>query len=171
VSKAVNNHNYHSITTLRSQSMEYALLQPPHCTFLHNAFLPATSSKQLIIYNLPPLLTEYLSTALQEEANSVRSRLFLSSNLPDNEEIIISFNANHGSFLGVPPDATDVDLVLYVHSNNVVFIAQLALTTLDTLSKLDQSTALQLLPETESSNVVVLVGIGGREHALAIVLS
>jgi len=171
VSKAVNDHNYHSITTLRSQSMEYALLQPPHRTFLHNTSLPASSSKRLIIYNLPPSLTEYLSTASQEEASFVRSRLFLSSNLPDNEEIIISFDANHGSFLGVPPDATEADLKSYVHSNNAAFVAQLASATLDALSTLDRSAASQLSPATQSSDVVVLVGSGGREHALAVALA
>mmetsp|Transcript_11972 Transcript_11972/g.22213 ORF Transcript_11972/g.22213 Transcript_11972/m.22213 type:complete len:1163 (+) Transcript_11972:70-3558(+) len=170
VAKAVNDHGYHSITPVRSQSMEYALLQPPHRTFL-NTNSSTTNQKQLIIYNLPPSLTEYLSTASQEEASFIRSRLFLSSNSPTNNQVIITFDSNHGSFLGIPPAATEADLVSYVYSNNAAFAAQLASASLNALSALDQSAASQLLLETRSSDTVLLIGGGGREHALAVALA
>jgi len=170
VARAVSDHGYKSVVPVRSQSVEGALLKPPFRTFL-NSDGPAGSEKRLIVYNLPPSLTEYLSTASQEEASFVRSRLYQSSNSPNVEEIIVCFDSNHDAFLGISPSATEADLASYVHGNNAAFVASLAGATLNALSKLDQAAAAQLLPETTSSDTVVLVGSGGREHALAVALA
>ena len=99
-----------------------------------------------------------------------RSLLYQSSN-GTNDKVILTFDSNHNSFLGIPPHATEADLISYVYSNNAAFAAQLASATLGALSVLDQSAAKQLLPTSQTSNVVLLLGGGGREHALAISLA
>ena len=149
--------------------MEYALLQAPYRTFLSST--SKTSSKTLIIYNLPTSLTEYLSEASQTEANFVRSKLFLSSNSTNNNHIVVTYDSNAGSFLGIPGDATEADLESYVSSNNVAFTASLVGATLAALTTLDTAAASQLLPEKAQCDTVVLLGSGGREHALSVALA
>jgi len=168
VSKAANEHGYTSIQLIRSQSIEYALLQAPYRTYL-NQTSASDQSKQLIIYNLPTSLTEYLSPSSQQEASFIRSTLFLSSNSPNNEHVIVTFDSNSGSFLGVPSDAAEVDLISYVTSNDAALKSQLASATLSALAKLDQMASSQL--STPQSDTIILVGSGGREHALAVALA
>ncbi|KAL9186637.1 hypothetical protein ACHAXT_005875 [Thalassiosira profunda] len=157
-----------SIVPVRSQSMEYALLQAPYRAFL-NSNAKSTSSKKLIVYHLPSSLTEYLSPAAQEEAAFVRSKLYRSSNSPDNECVVITFDSNSGTFVGVSSDA-EAALASSVHSNDAA-LANLASATLSALSALDKRAIAQLDPSTQKSDTVVLVGSGGREHALAVALS
>lgn len=168
VSKAVNEHSYSTIKPVRSSSMEYALLQPPYRTFLNNS--SSNGGSKLVVYNLPSSLTEYLSKACAEEAAYVRSCLYSASNAAGST-VVLTYDSNRGVFLGVPPDATEADLSSYVESNNGDFAGQLASATLDALSSLDAAAAAQLRPESRVGDVVVLLGSGGREHALAVALS
>ena len=59
----------------------------------------------------------------------------------------------------------------YVSSNNVAFTASLVGATLAALTTLDTAAASQLLPEKSQSDTVVLLGSGGREHALSVALA
>lgn len=165
VSKAVRIYSYQSIQPIRSQNFEYELLKAPYRTFLNTA-AGKTTNTQLLIYNLPPSLTEYLSESSQKEASLIRSVLFSGINSPVNQ-VVITFDTSSNSFLGFDNSSDIIDFI----KTNPTLLASLACATLAALSALDSKAAEQLLPATTQSDTVVLIGSGGREHALAVALS
>lgn len=166
VSQAVSKHGYQSIQPIRSQNFEYELLKAPYRTFLNTA-AGKTTDTQLIIYNLPSSLTEYLSEASQKEASFIRSTLFAGSNASAGQ--VIAFDVNSNKFLGLDNDSS-IDIIDFVQTNPALS-GTLACATLAALSALDSKATEQLLPATTQSDTVVLIGSGGREHALAVALA
>ena len=120
----------------------------------------------MIIYNLPSSLTEYLSEASQKEASFIRSTLFAGSNASAGQ--VIAFDVSSNSFLGL--DSSSSDIIDFIKTNPSLS-GSLACATLAALSALDSKATEQLLPATTQSDTVVLIGSGGREHALAVALA
>ena len=195
VSNTVHNDNYglHTIVPVRSQSMEYALLQAPYRTYLNNKTDATTTTKPkqqplIIIYNLPTSLTEYLSEASQEESNYIRSAIYRSSSSQQQPKkqrkvVVITFDSKTSSFL-LDNGSSAADTEEYLSSCVVTTSASStqqqqqtntknpSAATITALTNLDQSAVSQHLTQPSSSlHTVVLLGNGGREHALAVALS
>ena len=141
------------------------MLKAPYRTFLNTAAGKTTDTQQLIIYNLPSSLTEYLSESSQKEASFIRSTLFAGSNASAGQ--VITFDATSNSFLGLDNSSDIIDFL----KTNPALAGSLACATLAALSALDSKATEQLLPMTSQSDTVVLIGSGGREHALAVALA
>ena len=175
--------------------MEYALLQAPYRTYLNNKTDATTTTKPkqqplIIIYNLPTSLTEYLSEASQEESNYIRSAIYRSSSSQQQPKkqrkvVVITFDSKTSSFL-LDNGSTAADTEEYLSSCVVTTSASStqqqqqqqtntknpSAATITALTKLDQSAVSQHLTQPSSSlHTVVLLGNGGREHALAVALS
>ena len=166
--------NYKSIKPIRSQSIEYELLKAPHRTFLNSN--SSSSKQQLIIYNLPKSLTEYLSTSSQEEVTYVKSCLYNSLRQSDSTSttkpiIVITYDSTSNTFLGLSSsnnNGNNIDSLLSTQQH------QLASATLSSLSKLDTEASSQLFTSSskeEAGDTVIVLGSGGREHAISVALS
>ena len=169
VAEASSEHGYRSVLPVRSQSVEYALLQSPYRTFLDASSPRGSPSRQLVVYSLPSSLTEYLSPSSQGEANYVRSQLYASINAPDCGAFVLTYDPVAGSFLGAPAGATEAGLISRVASGDASLRGQMASAALSALSRLDAEAASQV--SGPRSDTVVLLGSGGREHALAVALA
>lgn len=195
--------------------MEYELLKAPHRTFLNNddgidahpgGAAPRggrgqRQRQQLIVYNLPSSLAEYLSTPCQEEAAYVRSLLYRGGgggggdggrDGDNSYPRLVAYDPNADSFLGAEEadcggtggddddDLPPASRVLLLDGGND---AASRGATLVALSDLERSAASRLYGDpagdaasrrrspSGGGDVVVLVGSGGREHALAAALA
>jgi len=166
------NSSYQSIKPIRSQSMEYELLKAPCRTFLNNNSNTKSSSSgnQLIIYNLPTSLTEYVSTTIQNEVSYIKSILYSSlqsttNNNSKKKKILITYDSSTNQFLGIPSLLYKPTQILNEVQNCGLSNSSTKL-TLQQLAKFDtQAAALQ------SKDVIILIGGGGREHALSVSLA
>lgn len=191
---------------VRSQSMEYELLKPPRRTFLNcsnnhqsNDKTTATNDKkrrQIIVYNLPSSVAEYVSSHCQEEVAYVKSQIYHSQLTHGGADrrriIIITYNPNTDSFLGISEQNTDENDIDYARrraaycgdergngSNCHIMTSSSSSSSSETLAaliELERSvmTELMIHPTSSSSSrkdVVVVVGNGGREHAIAVSLA
>lgn len=147
-----------SIEPKRSQAMLLALCQAPYRVFLENDEQPDKNPPNVLLYCLPPTVTEYLG--FSDEASIVRSKLLDGSNT-----VVAIYDTTTGSFVG-----GDVSTVLDAIGGNENARASLAAASLSALSQLDQLAATQLGP-SKREDVVIVVGSGGREHALAVALA
>ena len=159
-----------------------------------------SSSSLVIIYNLPTSVTEYTSPSSQDEISFVKSTIYqslrdggcVSSNNNDGsrrrQPIVISFDSSLSSSSsssgGGGKFVVDCDeemiytyLTTSTNNNNLSLFAK---STLTALSKLDTLSSSQLFNHNDSENennnnnggdVIVLLGSGGREHALSVSLS
>jgi hypothetical protein len=203
-----NNNNHINTKLVRSQSMEYELLKPPYRTFINcnsssnhhqsKNNKTTTNKKQhpkIIVYNLPSSIAEYVSSHCQEEVAYVKSQIYRSQLMlggnQDNCHIIVTYNPNTDSFLGISEqmsNETDIDYVRRVtttindNTNNSSSSSRTTssssssiATLLTALSKLEQSVVTELIQPTNttsrSGDIVIVVGNGGREHAIAVSLS
>lgn len=175
LSKAVTDFGVYEIIPRRSQAFELALCEGPHRVFLRNDN-PEEKEKQatngdkkeaccdLLIYCLPSSVTEYLNAS--EEASQVRSAL-----LKETGKVLVSvYDPKINKILGAGDD--DVASVLAALSSGDRRRQQvLAVECLTALSKLDQELAAQQVGPERREDVVIVVGSGGREHALAVALA
>ena len=165
----------------RSQSMELALAQAPYRVFLQNDNPEIKSDRQeqqaalldLLIYCLPTSVTEYLNAS--DEAAQVRSALLTKTDSvlvaiydPATDTIIGSSNSSSSS---CNSSSNTTDIVLEALAGNRFHQQQLAVASLMALSKLDQDLAAQQVGPERRQDVVIVVGSGGREHALAVALA
>jgi len=158
LSKAVTEHGVVSIDPQRSQGMMLALCQAPYRVFTENDAQADKNPPDALLYCLPPTVTEYLG--FSEEASAVRAKLLDASNT-----VVAVFDPKNNSFVG--GDAGDVVDAI---AGNDVARAVLAAESLSALSQLDQLASAQLGPN-KRDDVVIVVGSGGREHALAVALA
>jgi len=175
VSNAVSsndNSSFQSIKPIRSQSMEYELLKAPYRTFLNNNGNTKSSSEsdsQLIIYNLPTSLTEYVSTTIQNEVSYIKSILYSSlqssTNNTSKKKILITYDSSTNEFLGIPSLLYKPTQILNEVQNCGLSNSSTKL-TLQQLAKFDTQAA-----NLNSKDVIILIGGGGREHALSVSLA
>ena len=142
----VSSGSYTSIIAERSQNIEYELLKAPYRTFF-NTNAHSSNDKKVVVYNLPNSLAEYL-VALNE-VHAIRSACY-------SNETVITYDPTSKSFL-VDPSTLNED-----------FRKSSACATLAAIAKLD---ALAAENVTKNGDTVLLIGSGGREHALAVALS
>jgi formyltetrahydrofolate-dependent phosphoribosylglycinamide formyltransferase len=147
------------IVPLRSQNIELALLDAPYRVFLKNEVDSSQNPKSLLIYCLPSSVTEYLNS--HHEAARVRETLL---DFKNNHTVVALYDPKHDSIVSVPPENVLEAL------NDATKQQTMALAALSRLSELDASAAAQLGPDAQK-DIVIVVGSGGREHALAVALA
>lgn len=149
-----------SINLQRSQSMQLPLAAAPHRVFLENDDATTTdkSPQSLLLYCLPSSVTEYLSAS--QEGAQVRSVLLASAST-----VVACFDSKTGAIVG-----GDKEVVIAALNKGTDQYQALAMASLGALSGLDQMAAAQLGPAKRQDTVIV-VGGGGREHALAVALA
>ena len=190
------------IQPVRSQSMEYELMKAPYRMFLNNnnnnnnhngdnanGGRREKPRRQLIVYNLPSTLAEYLSSSCQEEASYVRSRLYAAGG--DDSFALVAYDPNVMSFIdGVlegeeeEEEETEAEAAIADDddvggSSSIVTSDKGIYATLGKLNDYDASATTWLINNRRATptrpagggDVVVLVGNGGREHALAVSLA
>jgi phosphoribosylamine--glycine ligase/phosphoribosylglycinamide formyltransferase/phosphoribosylformylglycinamidine cyclo-ligase/phosphoribosylamine--glycine ligase/phosphoribosylformylglycinamidine cyclo-ligase len=151
-----------SIDPQRSQGMMLALCQAPYRVFLNNDEQPdKTNPPNLVLYCLPPTVTEYLG--FSQEASAVRAKLLDAGS----NTVIAIYDSKSDGFIG----ADNSNVVLDAIGGNVEARAALAAASLSALSQLDVLASAQLAGPSKREDVVVVVGSGGREHALAVALA
>jgi hypothetical protein len=148
-----------TIDPQRSQGMMLALCQAPYRVFLQNDEQPDKNPPNVLLYCLPPTVTEYLG--FSEEASAVRAKLLDASA----KTVVAIYDTKTASFVG----GDGSSIVDAIAGNNAARSA-LAAASLSALSQLDQLASAQLGPD-KREDVVIVVGSGGREHALAVALA
>ena len=175
-----------NISPKRSQSIETSLLLPPYRTFINN--LPSTTGtieqqKQshadagtdadcdLMIYCLPNSVSEYI--AFHHEASYVRSLLLH----PNNKRCVVAlYDTQSETILGGSVDSVH-QAIVEVRTGTVdsikSSITALKVAALHAMAELDQQVAqhMQHQQQQQEPNTVIVVGSGGREHALAVALA
>ena len=134
-----------------------------------------------MIYCLPNSVSEYL--AFYEEASEVHSLLLDSNKNKDNNVVVAVYDTQSE----LPILGGSVDSVLLAvenggggpESNGEAFVSKtkLAVSALQAMAELDQKMAQHLQQQFTKTqlnppqNTVIVVGSGGREHALAVALA
>lgn len=164
----------------RSHNFELALCDAPYRVFLKNDPVDSTTTstnnnnKSLLIYCLPSSVTEYLTN--YQEALSVRSALL---DVAQNKTIVVAlYDPKRSDFVGVTTSSststttyTPAETILHA-LNDTKQQQQLALAALSRLAELDPLVAGQMFgPDGNHDDAVIVVGSGGREHALAVALA
>jgi len=160
----------------RSSSMELALCRAPYRTFLKHNDLVGTaelaSAHDLLVYCLPTSVAEYLN--FHEEASKIRSALLNQRRVGGGtggsgsaaSTVVAVFDAKAGAFLG-GDDANSVLEALKEGSPDAdARRRQLSSSALEGLTRLDADVV-----GTSNEDTVIVVGSGGREHALAVALA
>lgn len=170
ISEAVKSRNgYYKITAQRSQAMEGALLQAPYRTFMNGAAQPpvtngSTAASNLVVYCLPRSVTEYLSFA--KEAEQVRSIFYNDDG--GNATVVIVYDPTSGKLVGCP---TNDDALTAIQDPKSEQRSLLASAGLSALAQLDAAAVPVAAANNSTKDVVIVVGSGGREHALAVALA
>lgn len=152
-----------SIDSQRSQGMMLALCQAPYRVFMNNDEHPDKKNPpNLVLYCLPPTVTEYLG--FSQEASAVRAKLLDASSL---NTVVAIYDPKSDGFIG----AHNSNSVLDAIGGSDDARAGLAAASLSALSQLDVLASAQLAGPSKREDVVVVVGSGGREHALAVALA
>lgn len=158
VSSAVKNDESIKIRLQRSQNMTHALCQAPYRVFVGDQEQNQGQDFS-IIYCLPDSETEYLN--FQHEAAQVRSTILSSSSSP----VVAIYNPRTDNIEG--GDASKV-LAALQKGDSSSDQQELAAASLHALSKLDLEASSGLMRKNDT---VIVVGSGGREHALAVALA
>ena len=143
----------------RSQNFELALCQSPYNIFLDNPPKEGCNPKSLLIYCLPSSTTEYLR--FSEETALVRSTLF-----GDDDTAVICFDVHTSKFHGIIRH----NIFQWMVQNDSKARSLMARGTLSALGLLDGDVA-AMYHEKKKRDTVIVVGSGGREHALAVALA
>jgi phosphoribosylaminoimidazole carboxylase (NCAIR synthetase) len=159
LAKTVKECGIETIKPQRSQAIPLALLQAPYRTFLTNSSSDKKSSS-ILLYCLPRTVTEYIGSA--SEAASVRSTLLSG----ESSTVVALYNLQTSSIVG-----GSVQDVLDAASGDAEKQATLAAASLKALTELDVMTIGQVVGPSKRQDKVIVVGAGGREHALAVALA
>jgi len=153
-----------------SSQLSTALLQPPYRTFTSGYTCSTSPSNALIVYCLPRTISEY--TASIEEANLVRASIVTST--ADSGTVVAIYDPSKHDFLGC--SISDIVILLHSRVNNNTTDSttkaihnQLVSAAWGALSSLDLRISNHYIHNTPDT--VLVVGSGGREHALAVALA
>eukprot|EP00980_Cylindrotheca_fusiformis_P015445 scaffold4343_cov144-Cylindrotheca_fusiformis.AAC.23 len=151
-----------TIVPRRSQAIPLALLRAPYRTFLSNSGNNKVnkSSLSLLLYCLPTTETEYVM--FSSEVESVRSTIISG----DSSTVVAAYSVASNSVVG-----GSIEDVLAAVAGNSEKQAALAAGLLEALTKIDLKTIQQVVAPSKRKDIVVVVGSGGREHALAVALA
>lgn len=163
LSKASKECGINQILTTRSQSIQPALLEAPYRTFLKgSAGGDCKAKSSLLVYCLPSTVTEYIGFAT--EAELVRSKILAAGSA--STSVVSVYDISSNSIVG-----GSVDDVLAAVMGNEELQSALAAASLTALSQLDAAAVQQAVGPAKRKDVVIVVGAGGREHALAVALA
>lgn len=112
------------------------------------------------MYCLPTTVTEYTSFA--SEAASVRSQILAG----DENLVVVGYDATKEAFVG--GTTSNILAALTGHAGKK---ESLAAATLKAIADLDTAAITQVVGPSRRKDVVIVVGSGGREHALAVALA
>lgn len=140
------------IKVVRSQSINFSLLQTPYRTFVKGN--SSRVANDLIVYCIPTSLSEYITFG--SETNDVRSAILSSS------AVVAAYDVKSDCFLG-----GSCEDIISALDDDVIKREALAESSLKALSSLDIVAASQFSISSKRKDVVIVVGSGGREHALA----
>jgi hypothetical protein len=149
------------ITPSRSQSIQLTLLQAPHRTFLKESCDNCNATASLLVYCLPTSVTEYIGSS--SEADLVRSKILAGDG---SNYVVVVYDVSSASFLG-----GSIEDVLGAVEGNEQARSAFAGAALTALSKLDSNAVEQAVGPAKRKDTVIVVGSGGREHALAVALA
>lgn len=161
MAQAVKDNGMETITASRSQAIPLALLEAPYRTFCQNSPNKDKSpKKKLVIYCKPTSVSEYLASI--SESSTVRSGILSDASTT----VTAIYDVASDTILG-GDGATLLDAI----SGNGDAQATLAESALLTLADLDKLAAEQAIGPKSRKDVVIVVGSGGREHALAVAVA
>jgi len=148
---------------MRSQAIPLALYEAPYRTFLRNTSSEkaSSSSKDLLVYCLPTSRSEYLK--FSEESSRVRTCILESNN----SNVTVIFDTTKDAFLG----GTMEELLAAAAAGKDGGASKFAQAGLLALCAWDQEAAAQAVGPSKRQDVVIVVGSGGREHALAVAVA
>jgi phosphoribosylamine--glycine ligase/phosphoribosylglycinamide formyltransferase/phosphoribosylformylglycinamidine cyclo-ligase/phosphoribosylamine--glycine ligase/phosphoribosylformylglycinamidine cyclo-ligase len=112
------------------------------------------------VYCLPTSTTEYIASSA--EAASVRSQILSG----DDDVIVVVYDPKTDSFVGGSTEEAIAAL-----SGDSGKRASLAAASLTAIANLDAAAVAEAVGPSKRKDVVVVVGSGGREHALAVALA
>ena len=156
LSQSVSTKKVGDIKTLRSQSISFELLKNPYRTFSRGNSSDGTND--LIVYCLPTSVSEYITFG--SEANDVRSAILSSS------AVVAIYDVKTDAFIG----ASCEDIIAAL-GDDLDKKGDLASASIKALSSLDALAASQFSGTSKRKDIVIVVGSGGREHALACTLA
>ena len=159
--KARLDYGINEINPLRSQSIQLALLRAPYRTYLTEKCENCKASASLLVYCLPTSVTEYIGSS--SEADLVRSKILSGD---DSNCVVIVYDSSSASFLG----GSTEDALKAVEGNEQTRSC-FAGAALAALSGLDTKAVEQAVGPSKRKDTVIVVGSGGREHALAVALA
>lgn len=159
LSRASKDCGINQIVPNRSQSIEPSLMRAPYRTFLTGSVGERKAKSSLLVYCLPVSVTEYLH--FSSEAEFVRSNI-----LSNDSTVVAVYDPSSNSILGGSVD----DVVAALTGNDEAQVS-LAAASLTALSGLDGAVVQQVVGPFKRKDVVIVVGSGGREHALAVALA
>lgn len=159
LSQLISQNKISKIVPDRSQSIEHSLSQAPYRSFLTNS-ASRGDGKDLLLYCLPTSVSEY--HGFITEMNRVRSAI-VSPNV-----IVAVYDTKSDTFLG---GSTSDILSSITDSTKEDAILNMANASITAFTTLDQQSTQTLIGPNKQSDTVIVVGSGGREHALAVALS
>jgi len=159
LSKVAKDCSINEIRPKRSTAIPLELLKAPYRTFLSNASSGETETESLLLYCIPTSVTEYITT--RTEADGVRAEI-----LGDTATVVVVYDVETDSIVG---GATED--VLAALSGNGEKQATLAAASLGALGKLDNAAIQEAVGPNKRKDTIIVVGSGGREHALAVALA
>lgn len=144
----------------RSPSIAPSLLEAPYRTFQSNPSSggDTTTTSNLLVYCIPTSVTEYVGS--RSEAESVRAEILSSS-----ETVVVAYDVASDNLVGGTGD--DVLSCLTGSGHGSAFAGA----ALQALSKLDTAAITEVVGPSKRQDIVIVVGSGGREHALAVALA
>ena len=170
LSKAVNQNDIELILPERSSALDVALCQPPYRSFLdytskarddNDDSDKIRTGRNLLLYCLPRSWTEYKATATTE---TVRVRSVLLSFDTSKSTVVAVYDTEQETILGTGS-------ILEALRGDTSSQQSLAIAALAALTKLDEKAIPHIGRLEEQRDTVVVVGSGGREHALAVALA
>jgi len=158
------------IVQSRSPSIETALLLPPYRIFVKSRTKDETTTNppRLVVYCLPQSISDY-SMWLNEELNEIRSILFT------NKAIIVCYDPTKNTLTATTPDIltalSSTITTNTTYTTNSSSIAKINSMALSQFASFDTQAASQLVLQESSMATVLVLGSGGREHAIAVALA